>query len=94
MVFQSSRLPEIRHNETRVDNQRKCPLNRLSIVMSQIGEKSFDTGDGEQNAAENIEILDTDEVVDCFGRIEGAEDSRVIGCDVDNPGDEESGKPK
>jgi hypothetical protein len=38
--------------------------------------------------------LGSDEVVDCFGWVVGAENCGVVGYDVDYAGDEEGGEPE
>lgn len=38
--------------------------------------------------------MSADEVVDCFGGIVGAEDSRIVGCDIDTSRDKKRGKPE
>jgi len=39
MILQRSSLSKIRDHKTRVNDDRKCPLNRLTIVMAQVSEQ-------------------------------------------------------
>ena len=37
--------------------------------MAQVGEERLDTCDRKEDPTENIQVLDADEVIDCFGRV-------------------------
>jgi hypothetical protein len=49
MILQRRRLSQIRQNQTRINNTRKRPLYSLTIIMSEVREKSFYARDGEEN---------------------------------------------
>lgn len=94
MNLQRRGLSQIRKYQTRVYNNGKSPLNRLTIIVSQIGKERFNTGDGEEDPAQDVEVFRSDEVVNCFTGIVGTEDCRIICKDVDYSGDEEGSKPE
>jgi hypothetical protein len=62
--------------------------------MSQIGEEGFNPCDGEENPAQDIEVLCSDEIVNCFAWIVCSENCRVVCDDVDYSGYEEGCKPE
>ena len=94
MILQRRRLSQIRQNQTRINDTRKCPLYSLTIIMSEVREKSFYTCDGEENPAQDIEVFCSDEIVNCFARIVCSENCGVVCDDVDYSGDEEGCEPE
>ena len=94
MHLQRGRLAKIRNHQTRVNNQCESPLNSLSIIMPKVSKESFDTGDGKEDATEDVEILIADEVGYCVSGVIGAEDARVVEGYVDGTGDEKGEEPK
>jgi len=62
--------------------------------MTQVGEKGLDTGNCKEYSAKDVQILCSDEVVNCLGRIICAEDSWVVVYDVDYSGDEKRCEPE
>ena len=94
MIFQCSCLPEIRDNQTRIGDKSECPLNRLSIIVPKIREEGLDSCDCKQNAAENIQVLNSDKVVDCIDGIVSPKDSRVVSVNINDSSNEQSRKPE
>jgi hypothetical protein len=62
--------------------------------MTQVREKSFNAGNRKENSTEDVQVFCTYEVIDCLCRIICADDSRIVGYDVDYSSDEKSCEPE